>query len=220
MSINWERAELAPDKVLKVEGRVLLDLRAKINELEREIAKTKEDLRKTKEKLKETHNKLTGREKSLVKISEKFSSAKKNLDNVSESKLNTDIELTRIKPKLEELESKLKEANDTIIKIESELKFTIEKNAEMEQSIKFKDRTIENYKEDSVKRRKEIDNLNEIIKENQIDTEELIKKMTSLESKLTEMRASPKILEKIRDTMVHKGFITDRELENIFKEFE
>ena len=71
-----------------------------------------------------------------------------------------------------------------------------------------------------VQRKKEIDNLNEIIKENQKDTEELIKKINSLESKLTEVRASPKILERIRDTMVHKGFISDRELDNIFREFE
>ena len=123
-------------------------------------------------------------------------------------------------PKLEELELKLKEANDTITNLENELKFTSEKNLEMAQSIKFKDKQIENNKEDLVKRKEEIDALNENNKTTQRETEELIKKIKSLESKLTEVRSSPKILERIRDTMVHKGFISDRELDNIFKEFE
>ena len=52
MSINWERAELAPDKSQKVEGRVLLDLRARINELEKELANLKEEFKKTQEQLK------------------------------------------------------------------------------------------------------------------------------------------------------------------------
>jgi hypothetical protein len=90
----------------------------------------------------------------------------------------------------------------------------------MEQSIKFKDKEIENKKEDLVLAKKDIDNLNEKNKTNQIETEELIKKKNSLESKLKEVELSPQILDSIRDLMVHKGFISDRELENIFKEFE
>jgi len=90
----------------------------------------------------------------------------------------------------------------------------------MEQSIKFKDRTIENHKEDMVKVKRELDNLNGNIKAKQIESEELINKINSLESKLTEVRSSPKILDRIRDTMVHKGFLSDRELDKIFKEFE
>ncbi len=90
----------------------------------------------------------------------------------------------------------------------------------MEQSIKFKDRTIENHKEDMVKVKRELDNLNGNIKAKQIESEELINKINSLESKLTEVKASPKILDRIRDTMVHKGFLSDRELNKIFKEFE
>jgi len=90
----------------------------------------------------------------------------------------------------------------------------------MEQSIKFKDRAIENHKEDMAKIKSEINKLNENIKANQVESEEFINKIKLLESKLTEVRVSPKILERIRDTMVHKGFLSDRELDNIFKEFE
>jgi len=114
----------------------------------------------------------------------------------------------------------LKEANNTITNLERELKFISEKNNEMEQSMKFKDKQIENSKEEMLEKKKEIENLNENIKIKQKETEELIKKINSLESRLTEVKATPKILDRIRDTMVHKGFISDRELDNIFKEFE
>jgi len=121
--------------------------------LERELTKNQEELQKTKEKLKETHNKLIGREKSLVKISEKFSSAKENLDSVSENKLHSDIELTRLKPMLEELKAKFIEANDNISNLRSELTFTTGKTSEMEQTLKFKEKAIENHKNDLEKRK-------------------------------------------------------------------
>ena len=90
----------------------------------------------------------------------------------------------------------------------------------MEQSIKFKDRAIENHKEDMAKIKREIDNLNENIKAKQIESEELINKINSLENKLTEVKASPKILVRIREILHIKGFLSDRELDKIFKEFE
>ena len=60
-------AEEKPSKSQKVEGRILLDLRAKINGLERELARTKNELRETREELAEVNKKLSGREKSLAK---------------------------------------------------------------------------------------------------------------------------------------------------------
>jgi len=70
------------------------------------------------------------------------------------------------------------------------------------------------------KRKNEIDILNDKIKENQEETDELIKKIKSIETQLSEVKASPIILERIRDLMMHKGFLTDKELDMIFKEFE
>jgi hypothetical protein len=48
----------------------------------------------------------------------------------------------------------------------------------------------------------------------------LIEKIKSLETQLSEVKASPIILERIREVMMHKGFLTDKELDLIFKEFE
>jgi len=90
----------------------------------------------------------------------------------------------------------------------------------MEQNLNFKDKEIENHKTDMEKRKNEIDILNGKIKENREETEEFIKKIKSLETQLSEVKASPIILERIREVMRHKGFLADRELELIFKEFE
>ncbi len=142
-----------------------------------------------------------------------------NLDSVSENKLKIDIELTKLKPKLDELQKLLSEANDTISNLKTESNFAKEKALEMEHNIRFKEKTIENSKSDLEERKKEIDNLTEIAKLNQKETKELIDKIKSLEIKLSAIKSTPKVLERIKETMAHKGFITDREIEKIFKEF-
>ncbi|MBA7693271.1 hypothetical protein ES703_101849 [subsurface metagenome] len=73
MSIDWNRAQKRPKKNQKVEGQILLDLRERINELDG----------------------------NLVSMTEKFSSAKKNIDLISEQKFDIDIEITNLKSQLE-----------------------------------------------------------------------------------------------------------------------
>ncbi len=54
MSIDWAKAEEKPDKKQAVEGRFLLDLRAKVNDLEKQLTDTKNKLNKTQSNLKST----------------------------------------------------------------------------------------------------------------------------------------------------------------------
>lgn len=220
MGIDWEKCEIAPQKAQKVEGRILLDLRAKVNQLEHDLALSKEQLRKSKEEFKETYKKLTGREKSLVKITEKFSSAKKNLDNVAEQKLHVDIELTKLKPHISELKKQLSEANASIIQLQQEFKFSTEKTNEMEQAVRFKDKMIETQRDDLRKRNGEIDRLKDQIAINQNENDKFIEKIKSLERQLAEVESAPEILEKIRESMMHKGFLSDKEFEKIMAVFE
>ena len=56
MSIDWARAEEKPDKKQSVEGRFLLDLRIKINDLEKQLADTKKELAQMKNKLADAKN--------------------------------------------------------------------------------------------------------------------------------------------------------------------
>ena len=62
--------------------------------------------------------------------------------------------------------------------------------------------------------------LNDKLKINEEESKSLTDKVKSLETKLTEVKSSSQILEKIRDMMVHKGFLSDKELDNILKEFD
>jgi len=128
--------------------------------------------------------------------------------------------LTRVKPKLEELEIGAKEANDTIANLRSELKFTTEKANEMVQTIKFKEKAIENHKSDLEKRKKEIDKLNKLVKLNQNETDEFIDKIKALEVKLLKIKSTPKVLERIKEILKIKGFLSDREFDEVIKEFE
>lgn len=90
----------------------------------------------------------------------------------------------------------------------------------MEQTLKFKEKAIENHKDDLERRKKEIDKINEVVKLNQKESGELIDKIKSLEAKLSEIKAAPKVIERIKEMINHKGFLSDRELFEIFKEFE
>jgi len=89
----------------------------------------------------------------------------------------------------------------------------------MEHTIKFKEKAIENSKIDLEKRNKEIDNLTKITNSNQKDAEELIAKIKLLEIKLSEIKSTPKVLERIKEVMLIKGFISEKEVDGIFKEF-
>jgi len=44
MSVDWQKAEENPDKSQKIQGRFLLDLRAKVNDLEKQLTDTRNEL--------------------------------------------------------------------------------------------------------------------------------------------------------------------------------
>ncbi len=229
--IPWNKIEMSPEKALKVEGRLLLDIRAKTIELEKELAKTKEQLQNTMEEKKTTYTKLQGREKSLVKMNEKFTASKKNLDLVSERKLSVDIELTKLRPQIDDLQaenSKLKadfgaqisELNAKITELQGELKFLNEKNAELDQQLIFKSKSVETHKKEVDEKMEEFSSMKGKLNISQQETQQLVDKVKILEKKLSEIEGSPRILNKINEMMVHKGFLSDRELSDIKKEFE
>ena len=51
MPIDWAKAEESPQKAQKVEGRFLLDLRAKVNDLEKQLTETKAELNQTQDEV-------------------------------------------------------------------------------------------------------------------------------------------------------------------------
>lgn len=183
MSIDWNRAQKRPKKNQKVEGQILLDLRERINELEG----------------------------NLVSMTEKFSSAKKNIGLISEQKFDIDIEITNLKSQLEAIFTENEE-------VRGELRFSSEKITELKQNLIFKDKTIETYKEDLKNRNQEIDHLKNRNEEHIKEKERLTEKIRILEIKMTKMESTPNILDKIKEAMLHKGFLSDQELYDIEEE--
>jgi len=56
LSIDWAKAEEKPDKKQAIEGRFLLDLRAKVNDLEKQLSENKTELSATQTQLKGTQS--------------------------------------------------------------------------------------------------------------------------------------------------------------------
>jgi len=203
-----------------VEGRYLLDLRTKINDLEQKLIQSINELEKANDEIKITKEKLVGREKSLLELTERRSSAKKTLDKVQEEKLHTDIEVTKLKSKESELEKNLTEAVAKITTLESQLNFTSEKASEIEQKINFKEKEVQNLKNDLKRKDIELESLKSNLEAKNNKNNELINRINSLEIQFLEAKTSPRIMIKIREVLEHKGFITDKELEQLIKDLE
>ena len=88
MTIDWEKIKARPDKVQKIKGGLLLELKERIDLLESELSNKDSEIIKLNEKIKELSRKLAGREKSLTRMTEKYNRIKKNFDEISEGKLN------------------------------------------------------------------------------------------------------------------------------------
>ncbi|GAJ18320.1 unnamed protein product, partial [marine sediment metagenome] len=95
MGIDWTKIEESPKKKHSVEGNTLLDFRARIEDLERRLNQLVKELEKQSEDLETVKKKLVGREKSLLQLTEKRSTARKTLDKINEEKLHADIKVTQ-----------------------------------------------------------------------------------------------------------------------------
>jgi chromosome segregation ATPase len=119
MPIDWPKAEAKPEKKQSVPGRDLLELRARINNLERQ-------LRDTKKKLKETQSELNSKGEDLE-------TKTNNLDDVK-SKLNNEKEvLGDIRSSLELALTKFEEESKIHLKLNSEIE-TYKNNIEQANS--------------------------------------------------------------------------------------
>lgn len=63
----WKRAERYPDRMIKVEARFFLDLRQKINDLERQLTLTKNELNRVYQELRNAEAKIDELEKYHLK---------------------------------------------------------------------------------------------------------------------------------------------------------
>lgn len=207
--------------------------------MEQKLTLYQTQVEKTKSELQITKEKLAGREENLIELTKRRSSARKSLDKVKEQKLHTDIEITKLRSIKLDLEKKLTDAVAKITNLEKQLIVNVRNSEEMERKILIKEIEIQNKEQEMLnkikallKKDEEIQNLKieitdrdkeiELLKEeinNQINkTNVEIKKFSAFEVQLSEANTASIILDKIKELVIVKGFLSDKEFEYLIKE--
>ena len=267
--IDWLKVEARPEIKQKVEGRFLLDLRTKVNSLERQLTQKKVDLEKVLNDLELSSNELqvtkdviSSKEEKIVELSTSHAATKKELNEAIELKdkgildlksLNSDLiaKVSELEEKINEKETQISTLDqrvaEAVEKIESTkaefMRKFFDKNEELEnlrekleQEIASKDEEITKKKneinddlsdlekkisekdEELEEKNNQIDNLKGDIKANSYDLEHLSKQNVSLVKKIAEAEGALGIFQQIKEIMEVKGFISDKEFEQIKKQ--
>jgi chromosome segregation ATPase len=235
-NIDWAKAEEKPDKKVSIEGKILLEFKSKIKELEIELEKKHQNLAKILNDLDATKDKLAGRERSLTELTERKSKARKSHDQIKEEKLHADIEIAKLTSEKSNLEQKLTEAVAKITALENHLNNNTTKSTEIEQKILSKNKEIQTLEEERLKKanelldkeqeiqklKSELDNkaeemesLKKKLNEEKQFTGEQIKKYKALETQVSQAVVSNEIIEKVKKLMELKGFLSEKELESL-----
>ncbi len=239
ISIDWMKAEEKPNTAQKVEGRYLIDLRAKINELERRLTEKNQDLNTSKEELEEAN-------RDIKRCMEKSSSTELDLNEMKEGKSKLETEKKELEIILKETEIKLNSSTKEVIDLKTRID---NNNTEYKGITSEKDKEIENLKaelDEIMKKTSDKDKEIEEIKKNIIfkmdqeieslkaDLNEKIQKIEALSNesksqnakivssnkKTLEPGVERSIVEKIRAIMKFKGFLSDREFYEVSGEKE
>lgn len=237
MGIDWARVEENPKKKVSVEGKILIDFRVRNEDLEQRISQLVKELEKMVEDIEITKKKLAGREKSLIQLTEKKSTARKSLDKVKEEKLHADIKVTQLTAAKSDLEEKLNASTKKITTLESQLKLAVKNSEEVEQKILRKEKEIQTKEGDMLSKAKDlldkekiIQNSNSLLGQRDKEIEFLkknlevekgktsyqIKRIESIEAQIAKSENIFGLIKKIKDLLDVKGFLSDKEFEEIY----
>lgn len=132
------------------------------------------------------------------------------------------------------LDEKLSDAIEKITHLESQLNLNAEKSSEFEQKILEKDKEIQKKGEEMLNKVNELLKKNEEIQQLKIQIEDLkkklndeikfndkqIKKFKAFEAQMSEAINAKKTIEKIKQLIKVKGFLSDKELEPLLNEIK
>jgi chromosome segregation protein len=193
----------------------------------------------TKESTKELTDiktKLTTCESDLSETREKFSNLEQEQKSLKDLKDKLNEEITSLKSNKAELEKNLSDAKEEISNLE-QFKESDAKLGKVKEDLEQKEREIENIKKqlqqtisdkyieiESLKndntqaiseKESEVIDLKSQIEEHSKEMDALNLKIRSLEDFIEEAKSYPQVVEEIKDTMAHKGFLSDKELDEI-----
>lgn len=242
MSIDWARAEERPDKKLSVEGKFLLDLRSRINNIEKQLVQKTKDLEKASSDLKTNQEKLIETKKIAEQKTQSLTEAQKNFERVREEKLYADAEITKLKnskleiekklaetePKITELENKLKDSSlkaDTIEKEKGDVRSNLEKEKfSLKEDLQQKENEIADLKKEVQttisEKYVEIESLKNENEAQATEITTLKQKIESFEDSISEAKGAPQLMEEVKNIMTHKGFLSDREFDDLLQKLD
>ncbi|MFO7796969.1 MAG: hypothetical protein R6W84_12540, partial [Promethearchaeia archaeon] len=96
MSIDWLKAEENPSKSQKIEGKYLLDLRAKTIDLEKQVNQLRNELDKKNEELKDTKAKLVSSEKYLEELTLKLKDTNEKIKSLESTREDLNNKITNL----------------------------------------------------------------------------------------------------------------------------
>ncbi len=193
-----------------------MDIRAKVNELEKQLSAKKQEkvtflaeiaqLSKDKSTLRE---KFSETEKELIDAKNKIAKLEGTLNVSSEQSSEFTQEVAEKEERIKNLEEELKRQTRGYESIKTYY----------DNKVKEKDKEIENLKN----KNEEIENFKKKLKESEAYIELKVKAVNNLhdnikvlEDKLAEAEKIPKILEKIKNSVKLKGFLSEKELDDLF----
>ncbi|MHA1985608.1 MAG: hypothetical protein ACW98D_03115 [Promethearchaeota archaeon] len=220
----------------------MLDLRSKINNIEKQLAQKTKDLERASSDLKATREKLQEIEKIAEEKTQSFSETKKNYERAKEEKLFADAEITKFKNLKSALEKKIGEGDSRITELENNLKevslkaetleeekvkvnANLEKEkADLKEDLQQKENEIEDLKKElqTINSDKyiEIESLKNQNEAKATEIASLTQKLESLEDTISEAKGAPQLMEEVKDIMAHKGFLSDREFDDLLRKLE
>jgi len=218
-------AEKKPKATQKILGQVLLDIRLKINDLEKQILDKKKlikDLNEnlfTKElelrnqlhlanqKLKENNIEIGSSTVKINFLEKTISTRQKEIESIKND-LNQQTELFAQKnEQIKNLQAKVEQLIDQTEIERNQLKHTIiSKELEIENLRSDYDSKLEKLEADLRKKLDEINDLNDTIK--------------PLRAQIENSQVSLTIIEKIKDLLEHKGFLSDKEYNGLVEKLK
>ena len=247
MSINWKRAQDKPNSKQKVLGKILLDIRLKVNDLENQLSEKRKHLESLNVNISSSdvnlQEHLTNAEVKISECERKLNSSADKIIYLEKSLANREKEIGIIKMDLTqrtnqfkidigELNQKLAEKNKRIKRLELEMDH---KNEQMKTEIKAlkhsilnKDLGTEQYKRDKELALEELqleikiekDRFSTDIEEKIIEIKLLKEEIETLKAQIKNSHVSVKIIKKIKEIMMHKGFLSDREFSMLIERIE
>ncbi|MFX1344460.1 MAG: hypothetical protein ACFFAI_05090 [Promethearchaeota archaeon] len=166
ISIDWEKAEAKPEKKMSVEGGFLLDLRAKVNDLEKQLSETKTELSQTQDKLANTQNELADTKISLDDTKSTLNDTQNTLEKTIGDGQRKDQTIEALTAEKEAISKDLEEHKTKVSDLEeiiAELETSTEKVVDLETQLNEANSTIsanQSEIEDLTSKLSEMDKLN------------------------------------------------------------